>query len=77
MKDGFDFSIVPVCDDWGNIDGYEGYLKDAQADGHTTLITFEDSTPRQVLDRSITYIENRIEELTGFRDTLKAMINEE
>lgn len=77
MKDGFNFRIIPLCDDWGHIDGYEGGLTDEQADGHTTFIVFEDSTPRQVLDRAIIYLENRIEELANFRDTLKTMIKEE
>ena len=77
MKDGLNFRITPVCDDWDNIEGYEAIIEDEQVDGHTTLITFEDSTPRQVLDRAIIYLENRIEELANFRDTLKTMIKED
>lgn len=77
MKDGLGFGIHPVCDDWDNIEGYEAIITDEQADGHTTFIDFEGSSPRQVLDKAIIYLENRIKELADFRDTLKTTIKEE
>ena len=77
MKDGLEFRINPICDDWEHIEGYEALIADDQADGHTTIVTFEDSTPRRAIDRAIIYLENRIEELVDFKATLKRMIKEE
>jgi phosphatidate phosphatase APP1 len=77
MKDGFDFEINPTCDDWGNIDEYEAFLKDKQIDGHVVRVQSEGVYMQDAVAGIIVYLDTRIKELTDIKDTLKGIITKE
>ena len=76
MKDGIDFDINPIYDDWGNIDEYEAFLKDKQVDGHVVRVQSEGVYMQDAVAGIIVYLDTRIKELTDVKDALKTMIKE-